>query len=37
VLTAILVVIAVVVSSCVFLADLAVGWLDPRARLGAAP
>jgi peptide/nickel transport system permease protein len=34
VLTAILVVIAGVVASLMFLADLVVGWLDPRARAG---
>ncbi len=37
VLTAILVVIATVVAAFMFLADLVVGWLDPRARVGAIP
>ena len=37
VLTAILVVIAAVVAAFMFLADLVVGWLDPRARVGAVP
>jgi peptide/nickel transport system permease protein len=36
VLTAILVVIAGVVAVFVFLGDLAIGWLDPRARAGAS-
>ena len=37
VMTAILVVIAAVVAVCVLVSDLVVGWLDPRARVGAAP
>jgi peptide/nickel transport system permease protein len=37
VMTAILVVIAAVVATFMFLADLAVGWLDPRTRVDAAP
>jgi glutathione transport system permease protein len=36
VMTAILVVIAAVVATFMFLADLAVGWLDPRTRVHAA-
>lgn len=35
VMTAILVVIAAVVAVFVFVSDLVVGWLDPRARIGA--